>query len=59
MTDDERDILLIRVDERVHIIMKDLIPGVSKRVANHIRCHWAVSIPVGLAILGLLVKLLV
>ena len=59
MTEDERDELLIRVDERVCLIMKELVPGLSKRLANHIKHHWMVSIPVGLAILGLVVKLLV
>ena len=58
MTDDQRDELLIRVDERVHIIMKDLIPGVSKRLANHLKYHWAVSIPVCLLLLGLLIRFL-
>jgi hypothetical protein len=59
MTDDERDELLIRVDERVCLIMKELVPGLSKRLANHIKHHWMISIPVGLVLLSLLVKFLV
>ena len=57
MNDQERDELLIRVDERVHVIMKDLVPGVSKRLANH-KSHWVVSAMLGSALLGLLVRLL-
>ena len=57
MTEDERDELLIRVDERVCLIMKELMPGLSKRLANHIKHHWMVSIPVGLVLLGWLIKL--
>ena len=58
MNDQERDELLIRVDERVHVIMKDLVPGVSKRLANHIKSHWVVSAMLGSALLGLIVRLL-
>ena len=56
MTDEERDELLVRVDERVCLIMKELVPGLSKRLASHIKHHWVVSVPVGLALLGLLIK---
>ena len=59
MNDEERDELLIRVDERVCVLMKQLVPGVSKRLANHIKHHWIVSVPVGLALFGWLIKLLV
>ncbi len=58
MNDQERDELLIRVDERVHVIMKDLVPGLSKRLANHIKYHWVVSAMLGSALLGLIVRLL-
>jgi len=59
MNDEERDELLIRVDERVCVLMKQLVPGVSKRLANHIKHHWIVSVPAGLALFGWLIKLLV
>jgi len=58
MNDEERDELLIRVDERVCMIIKQLMPALSKRVSNHIRYHWAVSIPVIMLILGLVIALL-
>jgi len=59
MNDEERDELLIRVDERVCMILKELLPAVSKRISRHSKYHWAIGIPIGLALLGLLIKLLV
>lgn len=59
MTDEERDQLLIRVDERVCLILKELLPAVSKRISRHSKYHWAVGIPICLVLLGLLIKLLV
>lgn len=59
MTDDKRDELLIRIDERVCLILKELLPAVSKRISRHSKYHWAVGIPVGLALLGLVIKFLV
>lgn len=50
MTDEERDILLIRLDERVC--------NLTKHFTNHIKHHWMVSIPLAVAILGLVIKLL-
>ena len=50
MNDEERDELLIRVDERVD--------GLTTQFSNHIRHHWMVTIPVLLIALGLLVALL-
>jgi len=47
MTDHD---LLVRIDERVQKI--------DKCLTGHIKHHWMISIPVGLALLGLLVKLL-
>jgi len=57
MDEKERDELLIRVDERVCMLVKDSMPGVKKRLADHIKYHWVVSVPVGLALLGWLIKL--
>ena len=58
MDDEERDELLIRVDERVCMIIKQLMPALSKRVSNHIKHHWMVAIPVIVVVLGLVVALL-
>ncbi len=58
MNDEERDDLLIRVDERVCMIIKQLMPALSKRVSNHIRYHWAVSIPVIVITLGVIIALM-
>ena len=46
---DDHD-LLVRMDEK--------LDGLSKQFSNHIRHHWAVTIPVILIALGLLVALL-
>lgn len=59
MNDEERDQLLIRLDERTHTIVKHLMPSVSKRLAEHIKYHWIVSVPVGIALLGLLIKIII
>ena len=50
MTDEERDELLIRVDERTDTLMKQF--------SNHIRHHWLVTIPIMVIALGLLIALL-
>lgn len=50
MTDEERDELLIRVDERVCTL--------TKHFNNHIKHHWLVTIPVIVVTLGLVVALL-
>lgn len=50
MTDEERDALLIRLDERVCTLMKHF--------SNHIKHHWMISIPVLMVALGLLIALL-
>jgi len=50
MTNEERDELLIRVDERTCTLMKQF--------SNHIRHHWAVTIPVIMIALGLIIALL-
>lgn len=42
--------LLVRMDEK--------LDGLSKQFSNHIRHHWAVTIPVILIALGLLIALL-
>ncbi len=59
MDNNERDILLIRIDERVCLIMKELLPVVSKRISRHSKYHWAVGIPVCLGLLGLVIKFLI
>lgn len=51
MTDEERDALLIRLDERVDNLIKHF--------TNHIYHHWAVSIPLALVTIGLIIKLFV
>lgn len=58
MTDEERDELLIRVDERVCMIIKQLLPAVSKRLSDHIKRHWMIAIPVIMLVLGLVIALL-
>jgi len=50
MTDEERDELLIRMDERQATM--------EKQFSNHIKHHWLVTIPVLVIALGLLVALL-
>jgi len=50
MTDEERDILLIRLDERVCTLMKHF--------SNHIKHHWMIAIPVIVLTLGLVIALL-
>ena len=50
MTDEERDELLIRVDERTETL--------TTQFGNHIKHHWAVTIPVLVIALGLLIALL-
>ena len=50
MTDEEKDILLIRIDERVC--------SLTKHFTNHIKHHWMVAIPVIMLVLGLVVALL-
>lgn len=50
MTDEERDELLIRVDERVCTL--------TKHFTNHIKHHWMVAIPVIVVALGLVIALL-
>lgn len=50
MTDEERDELLIRVDERSATLVTQF--------SNHIKHHWMVTIPVLVIALGLLVALL-
>ena len=42
--------LLVRMDEK--------LSGLSKQFSNHIRHHWAVTIPVIMIALGLLIALL-
>jgi hypothetical protein len=59
MTDEERDELLIRMDERVCTLVKETVPSVKERLANHIKYHWVVSVPAGLALFGWLIKSLV
>lgn len=51
MNDSERDELLIRLDERTAALVKSF--------SAHVKHHWMISIPVGLLILGLVIKLLV
>ncbi len=51
MTDEERDELLIRLDERTAALVKSF--------SAHVKHHWMISIPVGLALLGLLIRFLV
>lgn len=51
MTDEQRDALLIRLDERVC--------NLTKHFTNHIKHHWAISIPLALVAIGLIVKLFV
>ena len=50
MTDEERDALLIRLEERVC--------NLTKHFSNHIKHHWMISIPVIMLALGLLIALL-
>ena len=50
MTNEERDELLIRIDERVC--------SLTKHFTNHIKHHWVVAIPVIMLVLGLVVALL-
>lgn len=50
MTDEERDALLIRLDERVC--------NLTKHFANHIKHHWMLTIPLIMLVLGLIVALL-
>jgi len=50
MTDEERDELLIRVDER--------ICSLTKHFTNHIKHHSMVAIPVIMLVLGLIIALL-
>ena len=50
MTPEERDELLIRVDERTETL--------ETQFSNHIKHHWAVTIPVLAIALGLLIALL-
>lgn len=50
MTDEERDELLIRVDERQ---IKQM-----EQFSNHIKHHWMVTIPVLAIALGLIIALL-
>ena len=50
MTEEERDILLIRLDERVC--------SLTKHFSNHIKHHWVVTVPVIMVALGLLIALL-
>ena len=50
MNDEERDELLIRVDERGATL--------AVQFSNHIKHHWMVTIPVLVIALGLLVALL-
>ena len=50
MTDDERDALLIRLEERVC--------NLTKHFSNHIKHHWMIAIPVIMLALGLLIALL-
>jgi len=51
MTDEERDELLIRIDERVCVLIKHF--------TNHIKHHWMVTIPIIVAILGLITVLII
>ena len=50
MTDQNRDELLIRIDERTDTLMKQF--------SNHIKHHWAVTIPIIIIALGLVIVLL-
>lgn len=50
MTDEERDELLIRVDERVCTL--------TKHFTNHIKHHWIIAVPIIMAVLGLIIALL-
>ena len=50
MDDEERDELLIRLDERTATLVKGF--------ASHVKHHWIVSMLVGSILLGLLVTLL-
>jgi len=51
MTDEERDNLLIRLDERVC--------SLGKHFSNHIKHHWMLTIPLIVAVVGLIITLLV
>ena len=50
MTDEQRDELLIRIDERTETLITQF--------SNHIKHHWAVTVPVLVIALGLLIALL-
>lgn len=50
MTDEERDALLIRLEERVC--------NLTKQFSNHLRHHWMIAIPVVVMVLGLIAALL-
>ena len=51
MTDEERDGLLIRTDERVCMLMKHF--------NNHIKHHWMVTIPLLVVSLGSVFSLII
>lgn len=51
MNEQERNELLIRIDERVC--------SLSKHFTNHIRHHWMITIPIIMIALGLIVALLI
>lgn len=50
MTNQKRDELLIRIDERIETL--------AKQFSNHIKHHWAVTIPIIVIALGLIIALL-
>lgn len=51
MDDEERDELLIRLDERTATLIKGL--------ASHVKHHWIVSMLVGSVLLGYVISLVV
>ena len=50
MTDEQRDELLVRIDERVC--------SLTKHFTNHIKHHWIVTVPLLTIIIGLVIALL-
>ena len=50
MTDEHRDELLVRIDERVC--------SLTKHFTNHIKHHWIVTVPLLTIIIGLVIALL-
>ena len=50
MNEEERDELLIRLDERVC--------SLTKHFTNHIKHHWMLTIPLILLVVGLIITLI-